>query len=25
VERAIKQLEAFMLAGPSMAMTQYNQ
>jgi PTH1 family peptidyl-tRNA hydrolase len=25
LERAIKQLEAFVLAGPSVAMTQYNQ
>jgi peptidyl-tRNA hydrolase len=25
IERAIKQLEAFMLAGPGIAMTQYNQ
>lgn len=25
MERAIKQLEAFVLAGPSVAMTQYNQ
>jgi peptidyl-tRNA hydrolase len=25
MDRAIKQLETFVLAGPSIAMTQYNQ